>query len=279
MRYLSTDAIGAKVHSLFLSSAFRLPEKVKASLARALSGEPSEQGRAVLETLVKNHTLAENSSVPLCQDTGLAQVIIELGQGVALEGPPLSEAVEAGMRRAYAEGFLRKSTCHPLDRHNRGDNSPASLETIIVPGDRVRIIVLAKGGGCDNKSRLTNLSPTASRRSITQAIAALTLEAGPDACPPYCLGVAIGGSFESAPRLARRALADLWEDPPMDPGEEDLASEILALINSSGLGPMGLGGRTTALGLRLKLYPCHLASLPVAVNVNCHSLRTARAVI
>jgi fumarate hydratase subunit alpha len=279
MRFLSTDVIGAEVKSLFLTSAYLLSDKVRTHLTQALAEESSSQGQIVLSTLVKNADMAKNSHIPLCQDTGLAQVIIELGQEVALNGPPLAESVENGMRLAYEEGFLRKSTCHPLERHNRHDNSPVSLETIIVPGQQVKIIILAKGGGCDNKSFLTNLVPTASRETIKNTIISGVLSAGPDACPPFCLGVAVGGSFESSPRLARRALVDLWEDPPMTSEEESLADEVLSDINNSGLGPMGLGGRTTALGLRLKLYPAHLASLPVAVNLNCHSLRTARAVL
>ncbi|MDR0621665.1 MAG: fumarate hydratase [Deltaproteobacteria bacterium] len=276
-RILSTDVIEETVRSLFLSCAFRLPDKVKAHLALALEKENSAEGRSILSTLIKNHGLAQDAAIPLCQDTGLAQILIELGQEVSLVGRPLSEAVSNGAKAAYGVGYLRKSTCHPLERNNRGDNSPASLETLIVPGDQITVIVLAKGGGCDNKCRMVNLVPTTSKESIIKTIVSLALEAGPDACPPYCLGVAVGGSFESAPRLARRALVDLWEDPPMSPEESDLAETILTQINASGLGPMGLGGRVTALGLRLKLYPCHLASLPVAVNVNCHSLRTARA--
>jgi fumarate hydratase subunit alpha len=153
------------------------------------------------------------------------------------------------------------------------------LETIIVPGENVSVIVLAKGGGCDNKSKSTNLTPTASGETIIKTIASLVLEAGPDACPPFLIGAVVGGSFESAPRLARRALIDLWEDPPMTHEEDEMAQEILAAINASGLGPMGLGGQTTALGLRLKIYPCHIASLPIAINLNCHSLRTARSVL
>jgi fumarate hydratase subunit alpha len=279
MRRISTEAIGTQVRELFLASARLLPAGLRDRLAAAREAEPSPQGRAILDTIIGNASIAASGQAPLCQDTGLAQVVIELGQEVALEGPPLQEAVELGMRQAYESGFLRKSTCHPLERRNLGDNGPASLETIIVPGDIVDIRTLAKGGGCDNKSRLLSLPPTSSRDQLVRAIVGAVLEAGPDACPPFCLGVAVGGSFESAPRLARRALIDLWRDPPMSPEEEGLASETLSGLNASGLGPMGLGGRTTALGMRLKLHPTHLASLPVAVNVNCHSLRTGRAVL
>ncbi|MDR2387335.1 MAG: fumarate hydratase [Deltaproteobacteria bacterium] len=279
MRLVSTDIIKAEVTKLFQSSAYILAEKVKSHLAEALGREQSPQGRMVLETLIKNHQMAQNTTVPLCQDTGLGQVIIELGQEVSLEGPALFDCVNQGMTQAYDQAFLRKSTCHPLGRQNRGDNSPVSLETIIVPGHEVKIIVLAKGGGCDNKSKLTNLPPTVSRETLVKTISSIVLEAGPDACPPYFVGVCLGGSFESAPRLARRALVDIFENPPMNQEEMALADEVLLAINASGLGPMGLGGQITALGLRLKLYPCHLASLPIAVNLNCHSLRTSRVTL
>ncbi|MDR0356104.1 MAG: fumarate hydratase [Deltaproteobacteria bacterium] len=279
MRLISTEIIGAEVRDLFLSTAYLLPEKVRSRLVSAMAEEVSPQGQAALSTILKNAEMATTAFTPLCQDTGLAQVVLELGQAVHLDGPPLGQAVDLGMRQAYETGYLRKSTCHPLTRQNLGSNSPVSLETIIVPGDQVSIRILAKGGGCDNKSVLLNLPPASSLDTVKKAAVSAALSAGPDSCPPYCLGMAIGGSFESAPRLARRALLDLWEDPPMTPEEEDLAGSILEEINASGLGPMGLGGRVTALGLRLKLYPCHIASLPIAVYLNCHSFRTAKLVL
>jgi fumarate hydratase subunit alpha len=233
----------------------------------------------VLTKLLENIALAPATDTPLCQDTGMAQVVIELGQAVTLTGPPLNEAVNSGVRAAYGEGYLRKSTCHPLTRQNLGDNTPASLEVLLVPGDSIQVMALSKGGGCDNKSTLSVLPPTADLKILKDHVVSLVTAAGPDSCPPLCLGLAIGGSFESAPRLARRALIDLWESEPMTEEEESLSEGILTQINQTGLGPLGLGGRTTALGLRIKIYPTHLASLPIALCVNCHSMRTGRAVI
>ncbi|MDR2444182.1 MAG: fumarate hydratase [Deltaproteobacteria bacterium] len=278
-RAISTQIIAEEVKKLFLTTAFVLPEKVRSRLLNAFNSEPSPQGRAALERLLENALIAAQTSTPLCQDTGLAQVIIELGQEVSLEGAPLSQAVEAGVREAYETGYLRKSTCHPLTRQNNGDNTPASLETLILEGDLVKILTLAKGGGCDNKSLMTVLPPTSDRQTLIQTVLSMVQKAGPDSCPPFCLGLCIGGSFESAPRLARRALIDLWEEPLMTYEENQLADELMAVINATGIGPLGLGGKTTALGLRVKIYPTHLASLPLALCVNCHSLRTARVVI
>jgi fumarate hydratase subunit alpha len=279
MRAISTLEVGDAVRGLFLDTAVRLSPELGARLALAAASEASPMGRMVLGRLAENANLAGATGTPLCQDTGLAQIAIDLGQEVALAGPPLAESVEAAVRGAYEDGRLRKSTCHPLTRANLGGNVPASLEVAIVPGDRLTIRTLAKGGGCDNKSALVNLPPTAGPEALRRTVVELVERAGPDACPPFCLGLCVGGSFESAPRLARRALMDLWGDPPMTAEELDLAGDLLERINSTGLGPLGLGGRVTALGLRVKIHPAHLASLPVALNVNCHSFRAGRAVI
>jgi fumarate hydratase subunit alpha len=228
---------------------------------------------------LENARLAFETGRPLCQDTGLAHVWVDIGQEAYITGEPLAEAVSRGVMEAYSEGFLRKSTCHPLTRSNFGDNLPCLLETSIIPGAEVKVTVLAKGGGCDNKSAQINLPPTVSREGLLEAIVAMVEKAGPDACPPFSMGLSVGGSFDSAPRLATKALVDLWEDPPMTGEEDSLAQEVLARVNALGLGPLGLGGRTTALGCRVKLHPAHLASLPVALNLNCHSFRTGRSIL
>jgi fumarate hydratase subunit alpha len=277
MRVVPTEIVSAELRDLLLSAAFVLSDDARRAMTAALTEETTAQGRAVLERLLENAEIAARTCRPLCQDTGLVQVVVELGQETLLTGPPLPEAVDEGVRRAYELGFLRKSSCHPLTRQNLGDNTPASLELLLKPGDGLTILVLAKGGGCDNKSRLLNLPPVASRARVIEAVVQAVLEAGPDACPPLCLGVAVGGTFESAPRLAKRALMELWDGPPMTDEEQSLADELLQAVNATGLGPMGLGGRTTALGLRVVVKPAHLASLPVAVNVNCHSCRVGRA--
>ncbi|MDR0548496.1 MAG: fumarate hydratase [Deltaproteobacteria bacterium] len=276
MRIVFTQTIGEEARDLFLTAAFILPAKVKADLAGALPQESSPLGRSVLSRLLENSDLAAKSFTPLCQDTGLGQVRLDLGQEVTLVGPPLAEAINDGVRAAYASAFLRKSTCWPLSRVNFGDNCPASLETVIVPGDQVLIRVLAKGGGCDNKSRFLTLPPTISRQELIDAVVETIVLAGPDACPPFYVGVAIGGSFESAPRLSRLALMEIIEETPGLEEEELLAAELTTAINATGLGPMGLGGKVTILGLKVKISPTHLASLPVAVNISCHSLRGGR---
>ncbi|MDR1395214.1 MAG: fumarate hydratase [Deltaproteobacteria bacterium] len=276
MRLIFTQNVGDEIRDLFLTTAFVLPAKVKEDLTRALEQEPSPLGRTALERLLENSAISAKSFLPLCQDTGLAQVRLEIGQEVVLAGPPLAQAVEDGVRAAYQAAFLRKSSCWPLSRLNLGDNTPASLETVIVPGEKLLIRTLAKGGGCDNRSRFQSLKPTAGRAAVVQAAVDAVSQAGPDACPPYYAGIAVGGSFESAPRLARLALMDVLESSGDTEEEKLLAGDIFRSINASGVGPMGLGGRTTVLGVRVKIHPSHLASLPLAVNLGCHSFRCGR---
>jgi fumarate hydratase subunit alpha len=184
MRLILTQAIGAEIRDLFLSAAFVLPPKVKSDLVAALDQEPSPLGRSVLSRLLLNCDLAAQRTFPLCQDTGLAQVRLDIGQEVTLSGPPLTQAVDDGVREAYKLAFLRKSTCWPLTRQNLGDNAPASLETVIVPGEKLIVRVLAKGGGCDNRSRFFSLTPTAGRDGVVKAVVEAIAQAGPDACPP-----------------------------------------------------------------------------------------------
>ncbi|MDR1872900.1 MAG: fumarate hydratase [Deltaproteobacteria bacterium] len=276
MRLIFTQNVGEEIRDLFLTSAFVLHPQVKSDLVEALRTEPSPIGRSILNTLLLNSDLSAKNFLPLCQDTGLAQVRIDIGQEVVLAGPPLAEIVDDGVRSAYNSAFLRKSTCWPTSRHNLGDNCPASLETVIVPGEKLVIRVLAKGGGCDNRSQFRSLSPTAEHKDIVRAVVEAISQAGPDACPPYYAGVSLGGSFESAPRLSRLALMEILEEPQATEEERLLADEILATVNASGVGPMGLGGRSTLLGVRVKVTPTHLASLPLAVNLSCHSFRCAR---
>ncbi|MDR1080906.1 MAG: fumarate hydratase, partial [Deltaproteobacteria bacterium] len=212
-------------------------------------------------------------------DTGLPQILIECGTEILWGGGSPLEAAVRGARDAYAEGGLRASGCTALGRQNLGGEIPVSVEYIPLEGDRATVYTLAKGGGCDNKSRLVNLPPTAGREEAVRAAVDAATAAGPDACPPFYLGICVGGTFESAPRYARRALWDiLWGDPP-SPEEASFASEVAEILNASGLGPMCVGGRTTVLGVRAAVRPTHIASLPVAVNLCCHSFRPGRAVI
>ncbi|MDR1607659.1 MAG: fumarate hydratase [Deltaproteobacteria bacterium] len=276
MRLIFTQNIGEEIRDLFLTTAFVLPPKVKKDLIEAIDKEPSPLGRSILERLAQNSEISPKAFLPLCQDTGLAQVRLDIGQEVVLAGAPLDQAVQDGARAAYYTAYLRKSACWPISRLNLGDNIPVSLETVIVPGDKLLIRTLAKGGGCDNRSHFESLTPTIGRQGVIDSVVKAISQAGPNACPPYYAGVSIGGSFESAPRLARLALMEILE--PHFPSEEEalLGEEILAAINASGVGPMGLGGRVTMLGVRVKISPSHIASLPLAINLCCHSFRCGR---
>ncbi|MDR2422798.1 MAG: fumarate hydratase [Deltaproteobacteria bacterium] len=276
MRLIFTQTVGEEIRDLFLTTAFVLPPRVKADLTEAFNNEPSPLGRGVLSALLLNSEVSAKSFLPLCQDTGLAQVRLDIGQEVVLAGPALTQAVNDGVKAAYNSAFLRKSACWPVSRVNLGEDAPASLETVVVPGDKLVVRVLAKGGGCDNRCHFMSLPPTAGRKAIVNAVVEAIGQAGPDACPPYYVGISIGGSFESAPRLARLALMEILDDEPSLEEERLLADEIFEAVNASGVGPMGLGGRTTVLGLRVKICPTHLASLPIAVNLCCHSFRCGR---
>jgi fumarate hydratase subunit alpha len=267
------------VKRLFLESAFRLPPRVEEGLAGALAREESPQALAVLKILAENIRVAREDRLPLCQDTGLPQILIECGAEIVWTGDPALDAAARGARDAYREGGLRASGCLPLSRENLAYDLPVSVEYVPVPGARATVYTLAKGGGCDNKSTLVNLPPTAGRGEAVKAAAGAALAAGPDACPPFYMGVCVGGTFESAPRYARRALWGILWGPPPEPEEEAFARDVASILNASGLGPMCVGGRTTVLGIRAAFRPTHIASLPVAVNLCCHSFRPGMAVI
>ncbi|MDR2612744.1 MAG: fumarate hydratase [Deltaproteobacteria bacterium] len=279
MRRIDTEELKAAVKALFLETAFRLPRRVEYDLAGALAAEESPQARDVLSILCENMRAARDGRIPLCQDTGLPQILLECGQEILWTGATPQEACEAGAREAYREGGLRCSGCLPLTRANLGYDLPVSVETRLVAGDSVTVYTLAKGGGCDNKSLLVNLPPTSGEAEAARAAAAAAVAAGPDACPPFYLGVCVGGSFESAPRHARRALWDILWGPPPTPEEESIAAAVKGILDASGLGPGCVGGRTTVLGLRVVAVPTHIASLPVAVNLCCHSFRPGRAIL
>jgi fumarate hydratase subunit alpha len=279
MRLLDTKIIGDEVGRLLRELSTGLPAFVRGDLGRALSLEPSPQGRAVLATILENAELSEADRLPPCQDCGLPQVLLELGREILLTGGPLKGEIERGAREAWEASFLRLSAADPITRENLGAGIPVSLECVPVEGPEARIYTLAKGGGCDNKGSLMNLPPTTDMEGIKAAILDRLLAAGPDSCPPWYVGVCVGGSFESAPRHARRALWDLAFGGEPTQRELDLSSELLGLANRSGMGPMGLGGRHSALGLRVRILPTHIASLPVAINLSCHSFRPGMAVI
>jgi fumarate hydratase subunit alpha len=233
----------------------------------------SPVGREILRQILENAALASAEAMPACQDTGMAVVFLDVGQGVCLTGGPLAEAVDAGVRAARAEGCLRASVLWPLSRRNTGDNTPAALHTRIVPGDAVDIAVMAKGFGSENMSRLGMLMPAQGARGVADFVVETVREAGANPCPPMIIGVGIGGTAEGAMLLAKRQLLRSLGEPAPDAEMAELERALLARINALGIGPQGLGGDTTALGVLCAQQPTHIAGLPVAVNVQCHAAR------
>ena len=279
VREINTREITDAVKRLSVEANEQLGEDVLLGFQQALKNEISPVGKEILEQLIENARLAREEKVPICQDTGLAVIFLEVGQEVHLVGGDLKEAVNQGVREGYGEGYLRKSSCHPFTRANTGDNTPAVIYIDIVPGDQVKVMVVPKGGGSENMSRLFMLPPSAGLAGIKERVLETVKEAGPNPCPPTIIGVGIGGTFEQAALQAKKSLLRPLGTPNPDPELERLEKELLAEINKLGIGPQGLGGRITSLGVHVRLLPCHIASLPVAVNVQCHASRHKEAVI
>lgn len=279
MREIDAAEIRQTVKDLFLKASITLGEDVLAALRRAEQNEESEVGKEIISRLLENAELAQDHHLPICQDTGLATIFVELGQDTRIIGDSLNAAIEEGVRQAYEEGYLRKSVCHPLTRKNTGDNTPAVIHLDLVPGDRLRITALPKGGGSENMSRLFMLPPSAGWEGVKERVVQTVSEAGPNPCPPLVLGVALGGTFETAAREAKRTLLRPLDRPNPNSETADLENELLNAVNNLGIGPQGLGGRITALAVHLKILPCHIASLPLAINIQCHACRHAEAVL
>lgn len=273
MRTISAADITAKVADMVVRANRILPADVLTAIDQGKARETSAAGQEILSQLQENAALARETGLPLCQDTGMAVFFVELGQECRVEGVGLRPAITEGMCRGYKDGLLRKSVCDPLTRKNTGDNSPAVIHLDLVPGDGLKISFMAKGGGSENMSRVTMLSPAQGWPGIKDFVINRVAEAGPNPCPPTILGLGIGGSFELAPILAKKALLRPLNEPHPDPDIERMEQELLTEINGLGIGPMGLGGDVTCLGVRINMAPCHIASLPLAVNVQCHSAR------
>jgi fumarate hydratase subunit alpha len=280
MRLLSAEQLISPVRALLLDMALRLPDDVRQALARARETDRSPRARELLGLLLDNAAAAERECLPLCQDTGLVVVFADMGEQLCLEGN-LQAAVDQAVAAAHAEGYLRASVlADPLRRHsNTGTNTPAIVHLQRVPGDRLTLQVAAKGGGSENQSALWMLSPSHGRQGIIQAVVQRVREAGGRPCPPLVLGLGLGGNFETAPLLAKRALFRALGEPSPDPDLAALEAEILAAVNATGIGPLGMGGDTTALAVHALSAPCHLATLPVALNVQCHAARHGTVVI
>jgi fumarate hydratase subunit alpha len=273
MRQIDAKEITRAVKEAAITANFDLGEDMLAAFKRGEQEEESPSGREVFRQLLENARIAASERVPMCQDCGLAVVFVELGQDVHVTGGDFVQAIQEGVRQGYGEGFLRKSLCHPLTRANTGDNTPAVIHTEIVPGDHLKITVVPKGGGSENMSRVFMLKPAEGLAGIIDRVLTTVREAGPNPCPPIIVGVGIGGTFERAGILAKKALLRHVGSVNPDPELAALEQQLLIGVNDLGIGPQGLGGRITALAVHVVMQPCHIASLPVAVNIQCHAAR------
>ncbi len=280
MREITASRITDVIERLCIQANTRLPEDVKEALRQSREKEDWETAAGVLDQIIENFEIAEKEEVPICQDTGMACVFLEIGQEVHITGGALQEAVDEGVRRGYEKGYLRKSVVKdPIRRGNTGDNTPAMLYTEIVPGDRIRITVAPKGFGSENMSAVRMLKPSAGLPGIKDFILEAVETAGPNPCPPVVVGVGIGGTFDKAALLAKKALMRPLNTSHPDPFYAELERELLEKINAFGIGPQGFGGRTTALGLNIETMPTHIAGMPCAVNMSCHVTRHQTEVI
>ncbi len=281
MREVVAARVAQAVAELCIEANYHLPSDVLTALRQALEKEASSPAREVLTQLLRNAEIAAEGVYPLCQDTGLTVVWVELGQEVHVVGGELYAAIQEGVRRGYAEGYLRKSiVARPFSaRANTGDNTPAVIHTRIVPGDRLRVVVCPKGGGSENMSALGMLKPADGRSGVIDFVCQVVERAGGNPCPPLIVGVGIGGSAEQALIMAKHSLLRPVGERSTDPEVAELEVEMLERVNALGVGPQGLGGRTTALAVHVESMPCHIASLPVGVNLQCHSARHAEAVL
>ena len=280
IRTISSEEITRNIKEMCIEANHSLTEDMKNALKNAVATEKSEVGKKILNQLQDNLKIAKEDMIPICQDTGMAVVFLEVGQDVHFEGDPIEDAVNEGVRRGYTEGFLRKSVVgDPILRNNTKDNTPAVIHYTIVPGDQVKITVAPKGFGSENMSRVFMLKPADGIEGVKNAVLTAVRDAGPNACPPMVVGVGIGGDFEKAALMAKQALTRDLGEKPKTPYVRELEQELLEKINGLGIGPGGLGGTTTALSVNINTYPTHIAGLPVAVNICCHVNRHAVRIV
>ena len=281
MRNIDVKEVTNAVSSLCQEANFFLPVDVLDVLKRMREAEESPLGQQTLDQILENAKMASDEQIPICQDCGVAVVYLEVGQDVHVTGGDLYEAVNEGVRQGYEKGYLRKSmAAQPYSaRVNTKDNTPAVIHTDIVPGDKLKIIMMPKGGGSENMSRLFMLTPSRGRQGIIDSVVQAVDEAGSNPCPPVIVGVGIGGTAETAMSLAKKSLLrEVGQNNP-DPEVAELEKELLERINSLGIGPQGFGGRTTALGVHVLTFPAHIASMPMAVNLQCHAARHKEVVL
>lgn len=274
MKEIQAGAITEAIARLSMEANFELEEDVQGALEKAYETEESPAGKEVLRQILENSRIARGERMPICQDTGLAVVFVEMGQDVHVVGGDFEAAVNEGVRRGYADGYLRKSVlADPVRGGNTGDNTPAVIHLSLVPGDTLRISVVPKGGGSENMSRIAMMKPADGVEGVKRFVEESIRTASGNPCPPIVVGIGIGGSFERCAYLAKKALLRTIGSEHEDPFYADLEKELLALVNNTGVGPMGLGGRITALAVHIETAPRHIASFPVALNINCHAAR------
>ncbi len=274
MRDIHVSAISDAVKKLCIDANLELEPDMRRAFERALATERSEAGKHVLRLLQHNADLAQTRRIPYCQDTGFVVCFVELGQDVHVTGGGLYDAINEGVRQGYTEGYLRASIVRsPFDRVNTGDNTPAVIHVDVVEGSLLRVLVMAKGGGCENRSKYKMLTPAEGVDGVKEWVLECVKTAGPDACPPLILGVGVGGTFEKAALLSKKALFREVGSRHPDPMLDALEQELLDRANRTGIGPQGYGGDTTAFGIHILTFPCHITSLPVAVTIECHAHR------
>lgn len=281
MREINVSEITDVIERLCIESNYYLPLDVKKALEDALSKEESPLGREILDDILKNQEIARTNNVPICQDTGLAVLFLELGQEVKLVGGALNDAINEGVRRGYEKGYLRKSAVDDpfFERKNTKDNTPAIIHIKIVPGDKIKMILAPKGGGSENMSALAMLKPSDGIEGIKKFVLDTVDKAGSNPCPPIIIGIGIGGTIEKTTLIAKEALLRKIGEYHPNPIVSKLEKELLEEVNNLGIGPQGFGGRTTALAVHIETFPAHIASMPVAINIQCHVARHQEAVI
>lgn len=273
MREVNVSSIITAVRDMCIRANRYLPDDVTRQIEAAFHREETPVAKEVLRQLQENIDLAADTGLPLCQDCGLAVIFVKIGQDVRIVGGSLAKAIHEGVRQGYRDGYLRKSVCHPFTRVNTQDNTPAFIHYEIVPGDKLTLFFMAKGGGAENMSRVTMLAPAEGWEGVKGFIIERVAESRANPCPPIIVGVGIGGTFDYSAVLAKKALLRRLEDCHPDPDIASKEKELFEAINQLNIGPMGLGGKTTCLGVKMLVEPCHIASLPVAVNIQCHSSR------